>query len=924
MAFSSYRPQQQIYPLEQTFTLNQSSALAMVSPQSLEHTFQTNKIHQEDFQLSVKVSLSKQLYVLTKKVILTKLRDRTSTLVAILTPVFILFILFILNVSLSTTISAPVPTALNTLSSYCPDGSAKLNCVSLGFTNSTPIDDIVTSLTSLVLAAEPDARILSFLSKDAILSARNANPTLFVVGVEFLNVSDLTTASITPSITYNIISNSTVISSYRDVRIDTAIAYVQTAILNVFRAKQNLPSLRSPLLSAPLYPHNGAPLLATIRGKATSGVASFLPYYFIYMLQPFFQVLLTTLVKEKSEKTKSGLIMMGTNDTMYMLSILIGNALFNIVTVLIVVLIVMAGGIFKYSSAYLLIVLLLLYMISLILLGCIMSIFISHIRQVSSISMFVAFGSLAFFGICQIFVWKLDHVYLEYLVMLVAPVALGRSLALTMNAESQALGLTLDSMSDIRVGAPFHMLALDIVLYWSLAWYLNKIFPGENIATSQPWSFPFISSFWLSTYKSIPSLQVPRHALQEDGFIENFNEDHISDSDRNVLSINNILKEFKVKEKPKDASSDSSKGIFGRFFCGAATETKIKRAVQDFNLNLHSSQILALLGHNGAGKTTLISMISGVVLPKSGHIYVKSKSGDKVMDITDPFALSMFRQELGVCPQFDVIFESLTVREHLELYCGIKGVTIDGRVGDFISSGQKEAANLKMQYVEAIARDVELYAKLDAYISTLSGGMRRKLSVAIALLGSPRIVLLDEPTTGMDVAAQQRIWSLIRSCKKNRVLILTTHSMEEADVLGDRIAIMSNGHLKTLGTSIFLKSQFGTGYSIDFVKSDKATMSNQLSTRADSTILKIVQQFFPAAYLETAVSSTTVKVRLAKVQDTSDRGNSAFTPLFADMYRTLQVEIANGELASIVNNVGLDLTTLEQVFMRFKEEEATT
>ncbi|OAJ40063.1 ABC transporter A family member 9 [Batrachochytrium dendrobatidis JEL423] len=164
-------------------------------------------------------------------------------------------------------------------------------------------------------------------------------------------------------------------------------------------------------------------------------------------------------------------------------------------------------------------------------------------------------------------------------------------------------------------------------------------------------------------------------------------------------------------------------------------------------------------------------MISGVVLPKSGHIYVKSKSGDKVMDITDPFALSMFRQELGVCPQFDVIFESLTVREHLELYCGIKGVTIDGRVGDFISSGQKEAANLKMQYVEAIARDVELYAKLDAYISTLSGGMRRKLSVAIALLGSPRIVLLDEPTTGMDVAAQQRIWSLIRSCKKNRVLI---------------------------------------------------------------------------------------------------------------------------------------------------------
>ncbi|KAH9268264.1 hypothetical protein BASA84_000281 [Batrachochytrium salamandrivorans] len=150
------------------------------------------------------------------------LRDRASTLVSVLTPIFILFILFILNISLSTSISAPKTAPLGTLSSNCPSGTAKTLCVSLGYTNTSQIDDIISSLSGLVLAAEPEARIVYYTTKDAIVSARNINPQHFIIGIEFVNVSDLATSTTTPSISYNILSNNTVISSFDDVRIDTA------------------------------------------------------------------------------------------------------------------------------------------------------------------------------------------------------------------------------------------------------------------------------------------------------------------------------------------------------------------------------------------------------------------------------------------------------------------------------------------------------------------------------------------------------------------------------------------------------------------------------------------------------------------------------------------------------------------------------
>ena len=142
--------------------------------------------------------------------------------------------------------------------------------------------------------------------------------------------------------------------------------------------------------------------------------------------------------------------------------------------------------------------------------------------------------------------------------------------------------------------------------------------------------------------------------------------------------------------------------------------------------------------------------------------------------------VDQLRRNLGVCPQFDILFDLLTPREHLKLFCMFKGVDT--------SAMDKE--------IEKTLRDVELASESNAYSHTLSGGQKRKLSVGIAMIGGSRLVLLDEPTSGMDLTARRKIWDMLKNNKQNKILILTTHFMDEADILGDRIAIMAGGVIK--------------------------------------------------------------------------------------------------------------------------------
>lgn len=205
-----------------------------------------------------------------------------------------------------------------------------------------------------------------------------------------------------------------------------------------------------------------------------------------------------------------------------------------------------------------------------------------------------------------------------------------------------------------------------------------------------------------------------------------------------------------------------------------------------------------MLGHNGAGKTTMISVLTGLIEPSS---YVNmTVHGLKIVEQMDEV-----RKIMGVCPQHHVLFDLLTPMEHLDIFF------------DFRNEDQKNKYDQNKKLIE----DVGLADKKSALAYQLSGGNKRKLSVAIALCGNSKFILLDEPTSGMDIQTRRQLWNTLREYKKGRIILLTTHYMDEADILGDRIGIMCKGKITCLGSPLFLKNRFGVGYNLNIIKTTK-------------------------------------------------------------------------------------------------------
>ncbi len=194
-------------------------------------------------------------------------------------------------------------------------------------------------------------------------------------------------------------------------------------------------------------------------------------------------------------------------------------------------------------------------------------------------------------------------------------------------------------------------------------------------------------------------------------------------------------------------------------------------AVDRLDLNVRKGELFALLGVNGAGKTTTIKMLSCLTAPTSGDAYLMEKS------ITND--ASAVKSIIAVSPQESAIAPGLTVKENLELMCGVH-------------SFEKEK---RIQKINELTELLGLTSHINKKAGKLSGGWQRRLSIAMALISEPEIVFLDEPTLGLDVLARSDLWDIIRSLKGKITIILTTHYMEEAEALSDRIAIMKDGKL---------------------------------------------------------------------------------------------------------------------------------
>jgi ABC-type multidrug transport system ATPase subunit len=430
-------------------------------------------------------------------------------------------------------------------------------------------------------------------------------------------------------------------------------------------------------------------------------------------------------------------------------------------------------------------------------------------------------------------------------------------------------GISIDSIGTVgplglSVGECIMILWVDSVLYALLLFYFDRVVPQGLWTPEAPW-FIFQPSFWRRTCGASgdvdSSLLGPGLAAQD---VEPAEDDcarevMVRDDDAvEIVQLESVSKVFPKKYCSQWASRSSPDDV---------------KAVDGVTLTLHSGQIFGLLGHNGAGKTTLMRIMSGLHTPTSGKCYVNG------LDVTT--SINEVRQSLGVCPQHDLLFENLTVMEHIELYGELKGVP---------------RADVQREGATWLAK-MELAEKAQAMASTLSGGQKRRLSVAMSLIGTPQVVYLDEPTTGLDPAARRNLWKIVKESRQGRLILLSTHHMDEADVLADQKAIMAHGRLQCVGSSMFLKSHFGLGYQLELTKS-------QPDAAAQTSIRALVQQHVPSATL-VMDSDSECHFRLP-IDDVK-----TFGALLTDVERNLQDLRLSG--------YGITASTLEQVFMRFAD-----
>ncbi|XP_059015165.1 phospholipid-transporting ATPase ABCA7 isoform X7 [Mustela lutreola] len=459
---------------------------------------------------------------------------------------------------------------------------------------------------------------------------------------------------------------------------------------------------------------------------------------------------------------------------------------------------------------------------------------------------------------------------------LLSPVAFGfgcESLALL---EEQGEGAQWHNMGTGPAADVFSLaqvsgiLLLDAALYGLATWYLEAVCPGQY-GIPKPWNFPFRRSYWFGARSpkgsSPPATPKDPKVLMEEvppGLIPG-------------VSIRGLEKHFPGNPQP---------------------------ALRGLSLDFYQGQITALLGHNGAGKTTTLSILSGLFPPTRGSACILGYDVQSSMEAIRP--------HLGVCPQYNVLFDMLTVDEHIWFYGRLKGLS---------------AAAVRPEQARLL-QDVGLVPKSGAQTRHLSGGMQRKLSVAIAFVGGSRVVILDEPTAGVDPASRRSIWELLLKYREGRTLILSTHHLDEAELLGDRVAVVAGGRLCCCGSPLFLRRHLGSGYYLTLVKAPVSLAASSKGkpdleesvdagqkrepvswggTAGVSGLLSLVQQLVPGARLVRELPH-----ELVLVLPYGGAVDGSFARLFWEVDQRLE------ELG--LAGYGISDTSLEEIFLKVVQD----
>ncbi|CAM9687490.1 unnamed protein product [Bubo scandiacus] len=437
---------------------------------------------------------------------------------------------------------------------------------------------------------------------------------------------------------------------------------------------------------------------------------------------------------------------------------------------------------------------------------------------------------------------------LKWFLGLFCPFAFNAGIAKVFYLEKFGMGFSFSNLMDESyfLFSTYIMLVFDSVLYMLLAMYFDKVLPGKYGIPDPPF-FCLKPSYWVrsrrgSTREMLRTTASPEELLGDD--VEPVPSEFMG---KEAIRLTNIKKAYKKKTE----------------------------ALRGLSLIIYEGQITALLGHSGAGKTTLLNVLSGLTLPSEGsatiYNYKLSEIGDR----------EEIREMIGICPQLNIHFEVLTVKENLKTFAEIKG----------IKSEDVE------QEVQNILELLDISNIQDTQAEKLSGGQKRKLSIGIAMLGNPQVLFLDEPTAGLDPLSRHQVWSLLKEHRAGRVILFSTQFMDEADILADRKAFISHGRLKCVGSSLFLKKKWGIGYHLRIHVSESCDLEN---------VTSVVKQYIPNVIFS-GHSQYELRYKLPLENVTK----------FPDLFSGLDSCSDQG-----IINYGVSMTTLEDVFLRLEEATA--
>ncbi|KAI3378999.1 hypothetical protein SNEBB_008818 [Seison nebaliae] len=426
--------------------------------------------------------------------------------------------------------------------------------------------------------------------------------------------------------------------------------------------------------------------------------------------------------------------------------------------------------------------------------------------------------------------------------------------------ESTNIGLVTETVNEpssledsFTFAHVFGMMVLDIFLYGLLAVYVDDVNPGQY-GIAKKWYYIF------------PCCDVKNSVRDKSEEAE----------DKQFTNQRYQKPTIKIRKLKK---------VFTQGMCCKKTT---KTAVCGLNMDVYGNEITAFLGQNGAGKSTTISMLTGIIAPTEGTMYVDDKY-DLRRD------LSSIRNNLGVCQQHNVFFEYMTVEEQLTFFAELKG-----------------AVNVKNE-VDKYVEDLNLEEQRNKQAKKLSGGQKRRLCIGIAFCGNSKIVILDEPTAGVDPKARREIWKILLNQKKGKTIILTTHFMDEADNLGDRIAIMVKGNLMVQDTNHDLKNRYGKGYHLTCARlaseqEDVEEIEKELKENSKKINDWIKSTNFPKVEL-ISEDSKELKFSIPK------QGANEKLP---KLLKELDSKMKEFRIASY----GCSITTLEEVFLNVVENES--